>query len=243
MSIDLTAELGERLRAARNPDGGWGYYPGKVSRLEPTSWALLSLLEDRRPEDAAAVEAGLHLLATWQRADGLIAEPALPPNLAFNGLASLLVTSARSSVAPTAASTAVGARLLEGLLAVEARTVGRLEMLLRPANPQDDSLVGWPWTEDAFGWVEPTAWCLLAVKKGGTGRDERAAWRIGQAENLLFNRQCVSGGWNARQRPGARSGFERVCADDRRGAARPSGPPRLDIGETGAALPDGHVAA
>jgi hypothetical protein len=84
-----------------------------------------------------------------------------------------------------------------GLLAVQARTVGTLEMLLRSANPQDDSLVGWPWIQGTFGWVEPAAWCVLAVKKGREGRDERTAWRIGQAENLLFNRQCVSGGWNA----------------------------------------------
>jgi hypothetical protein len=197
MPTELASHLRDVLIAGRNPDGGWGYYAGKASRLEPTCWALLSLLDDRFPEDAGVVEAGLHLLAKWQRADGVIAEPQLPPNLAFNGLASLLLTSIRSSGSSAAAPAAVGARLLEGILAIEARTPGTLEMLLRPANPQDDSLVGWPWTQGSFGWVEPVAWCLLAVKKGREGRDERTAWRIGQAENLLFNRQCVSGGWNA----------------------------------------------
>jgi hypothetical protein len=197
MSTELASDLRDVLMAGRNADGGWGYYAGKASRLEPTCWALLALLEDRRPEGAAVVEAGLHLLAKWQRADGLIAEPVLPANLAFNGLASLLLTSIRSSASPAAAPAALGTRLLEGILAVEARTVDTLTMVLRPANPQDDSLVGWPWTQGTFGWVEPAAWCLLAVKKGRKERDERAAWRIGQAEKLLFNRQCVSGGWNA----------------------------------------------
>ena len=98
MPNELASHLRDVLVAGRNPDGGWGYYAGKSSRLEPTCWALLALLEDRRPDDAAVVDAGLRLLAKWQRADGLIAEPALPPNLAFNGLASLVFTAARSSV-------------------------------------------------------------------------------------------------------------------------------------------------
>ena len=197
MPPELARDLRGVLLAGVNPDGGWGYYSGKASRLEPTCWALLSLLEDHRPEDEAVVDAGLRLLGRWQRADGLLAEPPLPPNLAFNGLASLLLTSIRSSAFSAVAPTAAEAQLLKGLLAVEARTLGTLAMLLRPANPQDDSLVGWPWTQDGFGWVEPAAWCLLAVKKGSETRDRHVAWRIGQAESLLFNRQCVSGGWNA----------------------------------------------
>jgi hypothetical protein len=32
-----------RLLSLRNADGGWGYYPGKASRIEPTSLALMAL--------------------------------------------------------------------------------------------------------------------------------------------------------------------------------------------------------
>jgi len=33
-------EIGERLLARVNADGGWGYYDGNSSRIEPTCWAL-----------------------------------------------------------------------------------------------------------------------------------------------------------------------------------------------------------
>ena len=33
----------EFLRATQNPDGGWGYFPGKQSWLEPTAYAMLAL--------------------------------------------------------------------------------------------------------------------------------------------------------------------------------------------------------
>ena len=39
-----TSELANVLCRGRNADGGWGYYPGKVSRIEPTCWIALSLL-------------------------------------------------------------------------------------------------------------------------------------------------------------------------------------------------------
>jgi hypothetical protein len=193
MPIELASELGERLRAGRNPDGGWGYYPGNVSRLEPTCWALLALLEDRRPEDAAAAEAGLHLLAQWQRADGLIAEPVLPPNLAFNGLASLLLTAARTSMFAQPAHDQVQRRLLAGIVGVRSEKAWNWNSPVR----QDNSLVGWPWTEDAFGWIDPTAWCVLALKKtGGRERPRGIEERLEQAERLLFDRHCAGGGWN-----------------------------------------------
>ena len=43
--------------------------------------------------------------------------------------------------------------------------------------------------------TEPTAWCLLALKQI-TDRSGEATDRIDEAERLLFDRMCVSGGWN-----------------------------------------------
>ncbi len=41
---DRLIDMRRALLSAANADGGWGYYPGKASRLEPTCWALLALL-------------------------------------------------------------------------------------------------------------------------------------------------------------------------------------------------------
>jgi len=34
------------LRSTQNPDGGWGFFPGKQSWLEPTAYALIALHSD-----------------------------------------------------------------------------------------------------------------------------------------------------------------------------------------------------
>jgi hypothetical protein len=54
------------LKATQNPDGGWGYFPGKPSWLEPTAYALLALAGER----GAALDRGWNLLRSWQRPDG-----------------------------------------------------------------------------------------------------------------------------------------------------------------------------
>ena len=53
-------------------------------------------------------------------------------------------------------------------------------------------IVGWPWVRNTFGWVEPTAWALLAFKISGLNDDPRAM----QGRRLLLDRQIASGGWN-----------------------------------------------
>jgi hypothetical protein len=52
------------LRRTQNADGGWGYFPGKQSWLEPSVYAALAL--HREP----AAERAWQLLKTWQNSDG-----------------------------------------------------------------------------------------------------------------------------------------------------------------------------
>jgi hypothetical protein len=65
-------------------------------------------------------------------------------------------------------------------------------------SSQDNSLQGWPWLDATFSWVEPTSWGVLALKKarraGATGAEADA--RITEADRLLLNRTCKTGGWN-----------------------------------------------
>jgi len=66
-----------------------------------------------------------------------------------------------------------------------------------PFNRQDNSIQAWSWIDDTFSWVEPTAWCLLALKtcaQAWHGRVDAA--RVRDAERLLVDRSCRGGGWN-----------------------------------------------
>src|ERR1700676_4552443 len=56
------------LRRTQNSDGGWGYFPGKSSWLEPTAYAILALHGD----DGASQALGRAwpLVQSWQLPDG-----------------------------------------------------------------------------------------------------------------------------------------------------------------------------
>jgi hypothetical protein len=192
----VTARLAAVLRSSVNGDGGWGYVPGKTSRLEPTCWAALALVDGgATPEDDARVDAALAKMAGWQRGDGLLSDmPAAPPNLAFNGLASVVMHRALAADRADARRYGkVADALLSGILATKGVRLEQSEH-----QRQDSQLMGWPWNDGTFSWVEPTSWCLLALKKTAA-RPPRsgAAERIAEAERVLADRCCVSGGWNA----------------------------------------------
>lgn len=189
----VTTRLGESLRSSVNGDGGWPYFSGKTSRIEPTSWAVLALVSGAsgRSENA---DVALRLMAGWGRHSGLLSEaPGLPANLASNGIAAVAIQRvlAGHSAGPELTQVTLDA-LLEGIL-----TTAGLRFPESARVEQDNQLSGWPWSQGTFSWVEPTAWCLLALKKAGdspprTGADAR----ITEADRLLADRCCKSGGWN-----------------------------------------------
>jgi hypothetical protein len=180
---DLTnrREVSERVRArllaTRNKDGGWAYRPGNQSRLEPTCWALLAL-------DGGA---DLNVLRDWRRSDRLLVDvPGAPINYAFNALAGLTILT-------TPAHAAYADPLIRKLIEVKGKTYPGKSDLVR----QNSELEGWSWVEGTACWVEPTAWCLLLLKKrreGGSLADADRRIQIG--DDLLFDRMCHDGGWN-----------------------------------------------
>ncbi len=61
-----------------------------------------------------------------------------------------------------------------------------------PKLRQDDTLTGWPWVPGNFGWVEPTAWSIMALRLAALGGHPRAE----EGARFLLDRQIPSGGWN-----------------------------------------------
>jgi hypothetical protein len=171
---DVTA-LRQFLLAGRNADGGWGYYPGKASRLEPTSWSLLALADgDPSVLTAWPAEGGL----LRERRDGDV-------NFAFHALA--LITLIARRVEHAAGNQTLLSRLQQ------ARGIA-----LSPAehNRQNNSLQGWSWIDGTFSWVEPTSWVLLALRRSAQAGLNVDASRVNDGEMELVERCCETGGWN-----------------------------------------------
>lgn len=168
------AALVAELWRLRNPDGGWPYYRGRKSRLEATCWATLG-------SGAAFVTTPV---LNWMGPRGLLVEPATGlVNYSFNGLAALVDSRGSYSLGETARN--IAEALAEAFGAVIPPS---------PAIRQDTTLRGWGWTPETFSWVEPTAWCLLLLKRSADST--RWAKRIGEAEAMLRDRVCPGGGWN-----------------------------------------------
>jgi hypothetical protein len=94
------------------------------------------------------------------------------------------------------AATGLAALALDGGDALE-RALDHLEGLeaervpFNPAIPQDGQIPGWPWTDDTFGWVEPTSRAMLALKRWRAG-----SARLDEGVALLRDRRSIGGGWN-----------------------------------------------
>src|SRR5439155_14539956 len=61
----------------------------------------------------------------------------------------------------------------------------------------DPDKYGWPWFSGTVSWVVPTAFALLALKQAGCCRTELALKRIRLGTEMLLDRACPNGGWNA----------------------------------------------
>lgn len=164
------------LLQTQRADGSWPYHAGGAGYPEPTCYALLALPE----AEVSARERGLVWMEQRSAVTGAVT---LENDPAPHWTTSLALFTFAELAAPEAWCT----RCAEFLLSWEGVRVDP-----DPAIPLDPRLRGWPWTEGAFSWVEPTSYALLALKRAGYGTHSRVA----EGERLLLDRICGGGGWN-----------------------------------------------
>jgi hypothetical protein len=178
-SASETAALVERLRSFSLPDGGLPYYRGNASSAEPTLLAALALSASGAPAESANP-----LLAWTQKLQNPDGSVGIDPGHRDQGL---WLTALAAIVHHHFGLAENAKRALDFLLSLRSVTG-----LKDPRLRQDDTLTGWPWVPGTFGWVEPTAWSLIALSLSGLGGHPRAE----EGVRFLFDRQIPSGGWN-----------------------------------------------
>lgn len=180
----------EVLLKLQNPDGGWGYYPGRKSCLEPTAWSLIALRE------GPAVERGWKLLSSWHRPDGGWRASAQVDESHWATSLVVLLHGLRNDFGPSCRR---GVEWLLGQRGVGESLVAKLQRVLsrRKIVDQDVSLTAWPWRAGSAAWVEPTSYAMLALRATGLRiAPAEAKDRLDLGQRMLLERRCKDGGWN-----------------------------------------------
>lgn len=180
----------EILLKMQNPDGGWGYYPGRKSCLEPTAWSLIAL------QQGPAVERGWKLLSSWQREDGSWRAASQVDESSWATSLVVLLHGLRQDFGDSCRR---GVRWLLGQQGAGESLLGKLTRVLtrRKVVDQDVTLAAWPWRTGNAAWVEPTSYAMLALRAVGHRVDSDAVrHRLQQGERMLLDRRCKDGGWN-----------------------------------------------
>jgi len=173
------ANLINRLTSFFRPDGGCPYYKGSDSSAEPTLLAALAIFAFGLPAEYA--KPLIFWAQSLQNMDGSVS---VNPRNRGQGL----WLTAQAAIAFHHYGLKENLkRAQDFLLSLRSITIPN-----DPRLKQDNTLAGWPWVPGTFGWVEPTAWSLIALLLSGQAGHPRAV----EGRKLLLDRRIPSGGWN-----------------------------------------------
>ena len=176
----------DALRASQNPDGGWGYCPGKQSWLEPTAYATLALHGEPAADRAWA------LLKRWQAGDGGWRPAA---EVAISSWGTALCVTIATVRGESGDVLEKGMDWLLGSEGVESEFVTRAKMwVLRQDPGRNTKLHAWPWKSGTASWVEPTAHSLVALKRAALkAPSKELAERVREGEAELMDVRSGAG--------------------------------------------------
>lgn len=192
---DISSELAAILLSRQLPCGGWAALSGSSQpALEPTALSLLALASEfNRP----ASDRARQFLLGSQNPNG--SWPAfLADDEEGSWATSLVLISLRNFVEDTAARLR-GFAWLSSSAGKESNWLWRWKFRTTDRHVQfDPDKFGWPWLPDTNSWVVPTASAILAIRElPCTCGLEFISFRLERGVQMLLDRVCPGGGWNA----------------------------------------------
>ena len=188
-------EVRAELRRRELPSGGWASLASSSqAALEATCFAALAL----GLQDTDAVERVEDFLLRVQNPNG--SWPAfLEDDLDGNWVTSLAVIALRDFV-PAIPARLKGFRWLMNSAGRESNWFWKWKFRTADRHVRfDPDKFGWPWIPNTASWVVPTAFAILALNRvpctcGGL---EGIPFRVDRGIEMLMDRACPRGGWNA----------------------------------------------
>ena len=192
--IVLSSLLAE-LTLRQLPCGGWAALASSSQpTLEPTCFAALALGSF---PGGALVRAQTFLLRT-QNPDG--SWPAIAGDDSDGAWVTSLVLIALHDVVSAIPATLQGVHWLMSSAGKESNWFWKWKFRTADRHVRfDPDKFGWPWFPDTVSWVVPTAFAVLALNQlpCSCAGLEQVPFRTERGVEMLLDRVCPGGGWNA----------------------------------------------
>ena len=157
------------------------------AKLTDTESRSLQIMACRGRIDAAS------LLRSQQRSGAWSALPDSGPENCFHTAFALLVLRASTADREMPLPAARAFAWLDSITGVEDHWLWKWKFRYFDRHVRfDPTKTGWPWIDGTVSWVAPTAMVILAHRAWA-----REAPRLATAVQMLLDRACPQGGWNA----------------------------------------------
>ena len=187
----LLAELSLR----QLPCGGWAALAwSSQPAIEPTCYAALAL----GSLPVGDIERAQDFLLRTQNPNG--SWPVVPGDDQEGGWVTSLAVIALRDLVPSISARLQGFHWLLNCSGKESNWLWRWKFRTADRHVRfDPDKYGWPWFPDTVSWVVPTAFAILALNQipCSCGDLERIPVRVDCGIQMLFDRACPGGGWNA----------------------------------------------
>jgi len=190
--MGLLEDLQMEIERRTLPGGGWASGNGATAGIETTCYGLMALRHDQEPARGKAIAVlsrAQNPDGTWSAFEGDDREGCWTTALAF--IALRFVT-----ISPTRLDNSLGSIL--NMRGREGQWPWNWKFRTVDRHVQfDPDKYGWPWFSGTVSWVVPTAFAILALKQAACCRTESVFKRIRLGTEMLLDRACPTGGWNA----------------------------------------------